>query len=204
MVNYLTKEQERFLLLKKVFRNPYPGDVSSLALFKLGRELKLEYCGSFKDNGYDERYAGFETDKVIREVADNIGDQRFIKLFEDDKGELSEYASFYGKYHTYDSRTKTLALSSSWTEIKNEISSVLIRYPSNGKIVLDAIYEVNFKKNKIWKNYYEVMTMAKNKGLTSNWQNIISEYILIGIIDDRKNIRITEEMRPLVEEVLGV
>ena len=70
--------------------------------------------------------------------------------------------------------------------------------------MLEAIYEVNFVHDMTYKNYYPVMTLAKKKGLGKGWRTYLSELQLIGLIDtDTRHITIPEEMRPLIEKVLG-
>lgn len=69
MPTYLTKEEERILLLKRVFQPSFPGHRDMFALFEEGKRLGSQYCLGFNEDGYDQQYQGFESNRVTEEVA---------------------------------------------------------------------------------------------------------------------------------------
>ncbi len=113
--------------------------------------------------------------------------------------------NFYGKYFTFDGKTKELIIGSKWNSIKNDVYSRLSKYGNDGYIVLEAIYEANFYNVGKYKNYFPVLTLAKDKGFNGKgWREILSELQLARLIypNGFRNLYINDEMRPLIEEIL--
>jgi hypothetical protein len=58
--------------------------------------------------------------------------------------------------------------------------------------------------DKRWRNYYMVMTLAKEKGLGKGWFKILSDLELKGIVIKQKgDIYVPEELLPLVSRFLS-
>ena len=203
MASYNSKDEERIMLLEQVFFDPYPGkSLKENPLFQICRDLRSTYCLGFNENGYTDDFKGFEPKEVRAEVNRLISDtqlKNFIEKFAD-----KTYRSFYGQFYAFDSKAHKFTLSSRWEEFERKLSDYLKGGDTGAYAVLEAIYEVNFVHDMTYKNYYPAMTLAKKKGLGKGWRTYLSELQLIGLIDtDTRHITIPEEMRPLIEKVLG-
>jgi len=73
-------------------------------------------------------------------------------------------------------------------------------------VILRAVYEVNHIERVTYKNYWLVKTSSANNGFQGKgWMTILSQFQLVRIIgNDVRDIKIPEEMIPLVEEILEV
>ena len=204
MPNYLTKEEEKLLLLEKVVPTSYAGAaLQDNILYRKCKNLGISYCAKFNDLGYDDTYQGFDSNLVTRLVSDSILDTSLISFFDEYNDKLYD-KDFYGRYYTFHNGPKKLLLTSVWQSIRNEYKTRLVHYGSTLTSVTEAIYEINYVKGIKYKNYYDVVTLAKNKSSGKSWRTILSELKLIGIIEPNlRNIEIPEERRPLVEELLG-
>lgn len=205
----MDREEELYILLNRIFPHPYAGSSSDgNSLFDVCKKLGSSYCMKFNDNGYDEKYARYESDKVIREVAIHISDEQLRDLFRNNKERLSSYYNFLGSRYTYWFKTKELSMESEQENIRKQLHELIEQYSDNGKAILGAIYELNFERNMAFRNYLEVIALALKKGYKrgikgKGYPSIFSDLILIGIIDhDRKDLRIFEELAPLVKEEL--
>lgn len=141
---------------------------------------------------------------MTEEVARIITDDRLLSLFAEHGEKVSDYVDFSGQYYTYRHKGTRLTIDSSWSRLKEGIERVLSDYGNDASAILSAIYEVNYVHNMTYKNYYPVHTLAMNKGMKKNWQKVLSELRLLGIIDELKDMHIPEEQRPLIEEVLAL
>ena len=199
-----SREKERELLIERLFWDSSPGsNLEDNPLFSICRELGSDYCLGFNENGYTKKYEGFNSKKVRSEALRLMNDESLDKYVEKYSDKLHIYRSFYGQFYTFDRKNRKLYHESRWSKIEEKLLLYLNKYKSNGKAVLEAIYEVNTVQSTSYKNYYMVMTLAKNKGLGKGWRTLLSELQLMDLIDDdTKHILITEEVLPLVEKVL--
>lgn len=204
-MNYNSRETERKLLLDELFYDSYPGrSLNENQLFSIGRELGSDYCMGFNENGYTDKYEGFDPKKVRSEVLERLTDEKLVYYAEKYSNKLRIFRNFYGQFYTFRLKEGKLVLSSQWNVIEKKLTDFLVRYGTNGRVVLEAIYEVNFEHNLTSKNYYPVLTLAKNKGLGRGWRYILSELQLMEIMgNDSRHIAIYAEMRSLIEKILG-
>ena len=207
MVTYLSREEERRILLSDFYINSNPRVSGDLFLLHECQRLGSEYCNRFNDYGLDANYNALDHHKLITEVADKADEDTFLSYFNSHKENINCYRDFLGKYYTLVCREKTLRNSSMWYKKRLEVEKILSKYRGDAIKVLSAIYHVNVEKNVRFKNYYTVKTQAQNNGFSGkNWLKILSEFQLAGIIpsDDYKDLRIHEEMLPLVEEIINI
>jgi hypothetical protein len=69
LTSYNSRETERKLLMDELFYDPGPGrSLNENPLFSICRELGSDYCMSFNENGYTDKYEGFDSKKVRTEV----------------------------------------------------------------------------------------------------------------------------------------
>ncbi len=202
MVSYLTKEEERKILVKRIFPSPYAGsDSPTLALFKISKELGSQYCLQFDDRGYTKEYQPFDQDRIYEEAYRLLTDDLLLKYSKQYTSVLSAYYDFKGKFFTYDSKTRVLTTTSKWDEIRKYIESLINTSNECVKCVLSAIVEVS--RANIYDSYWPIMMLAKEKGLGKGWWKIITKLQLGGIInDDNRHLNLQEELIPLVEEIL--
>ena len=205
MVAYLTKVEERMILLTNFYVSPDPTYDGNIFLLKECKKLGSEYCRKFNDNGFDEKYNRLDPKVVISEIAKLSDEPGFISIFRDHKENTNFYRDFFGKYYTVSFREKSLINNSAWNNKRKDIQNLLTKYPRDAKLVISAIHEINRNIGGKYKNYYMVRTEAINKGFSGkNWIKIRSELQLIGVIPsgDYKSLYIYEELIPLVEEIL--
>lgn len=200
-----SRETERKLLLDALFWDSYPGrSLNENQLFSIGRALGSDYCMSFNENGYTDKFEGFDPKKVRSEVYERLTEEKLVQYVRKYSDKLRIFRDFYGQFYTFRMKDRQLILSSRWKEIEKKLTDFLRRYGTNGRAVLEAIYEVNFEHGLAFKNYYPVLTLAKNKGLGKGWRDILSELQLMDIVgSDSRHIAISAEMKPLIEKVLG-
>jgi len=203
MAKYLTKEEERIILLKRIFPASYHGSENNI-LFEKCKAMGSSYCSSFNENGYNDKYMGFDSDKVYAEIGKLITDGGLLKIFEEHKEILHNYYNFYGKYYTYEGKENKLSIGSKWEIVGKETEKIINKYGSNAKAILRAVYEVNHIERETYKNYWLVKTSSANNGFQGKgWMTILSQFQLVRIIgNDVRSIEIPEEMIPLVEEIL--
>ena len=202
MVEYLTREEERRILIKRIFPTPYVGsDNPSLALFKISKELGSPYCLQFDDSGYTKEYQPFDQNRIYEEAYRLLTDELLLKYSKQHASVLSAYYDFRGKFFTYDSKTRVLTTTSKWDEIRKYIESLINNSNECVKCELSAIVEVS--RANIYDSYWPIMMLAKEKGLGKGWWKIITKLQLGGIInDDNRHLNLQEELMPLVEEIL--
>ncbi|AKA47886.1 hypothetical protein IX51_00940 [uncultured archaeon] len=209
MSRHNSKEEERFLLLSKICPQSYSGrTLEENLLFKLCRELKSDYCLGFNDNGYDDKYKGFDSDKVTKEVARLISDQKLNDWLSQNKEMLNDFYDFNGEYYTFNGKNKEFTQSSNWDMFRDRIKEFLEKFGNQGGSVLNAILELN-EEGRRYRNYYENQTLAGRKGFKQGvkgqgYNTLLSELELSKIIDfDKRDLRIPEELMPLVQDVLN-
>lgn len=208
MGKHNSKEEELALLLSKVCPHSYPGrPLEENLLFEMCRTLKSNYCLGYNDTGYDEKYDGFESERVIRELATLISSQQIADFLYRNKEKLNEYCDFNGEFYTFYGREKRFSLNSRWNEIRKLIDEFLTKFEDSGKAVLSAILDLN-KQGRLFKNYYEALALATRKGFKKGvngrgFITLLSELQLSRIIDhDLRNLKVPEELMPLVADVL--
>ena len=197
------KTIEKELLLRRIFPAPYAGYESTLPLFIICRELGDSYCLKFNEKGYTKNYQRFDSEEVIKRVSKLISDEQLLYYAKKFEAALNTYSDFKGKYYTYDHKTKQLKIGSKWKTILKTLNEFFNEYGKNGEAVLRAIFEVNVKHDKRWKNFWLIHTLAKKYGLVKGWYAILSELELIGIITRHKgDIWIPDELIPLIKHVI--
>jgi hypothetical protein len=159
------KLKERELLIKRVFPTPYAQAESSQLLFRVCRERGGPYCSRFKENGFTEKFEPFKNEEVIVEATKMLADEDLLKLAAAHKTVLNSWQDFKGEYYTYDCKSRSFRIGSVWPSMGKDLVRFREKYGNEGMAVLSAIVEVNVEHDKRWKNYYMVMTLAKEKGL---------------------------------------
>ena len=206
MVSYLTRDEERKILLTNFYVDLDPTNAGVCSLLQVCKKIGSDYCRRFNDNGFDEKFNRFDPKVVISEIAKLSDEHEFISIFRDHKENTNFFRNFFGKYYTVSFREKSLSSNSVWDNKRKDIEKLLARYPGDAKLVISAIHDINAKNGVTFKNYYMVRTEAINRGYSGkNWIKILSELQLAEIIPsgDYKSLYIYEELMPLVEEILG-
>ena len=83
MVAYLTKVEERMILLTNFYVSPDPTYDGNSFLLKECKKLGSEYCRRFNDNGFNEKYNGLDPKVIISEIAKLSDEPGFISVFRD-------------------------------------------------------------------------------------------------------------------------
>ena len=213
MADEIDKEQERKLLVKRIFPTPYAGYKDSLALFEICRDLEDPYSLGFNEDGHTPDYKGFDSETVVERASKLLINARLNHYVDKYRDKLNEWNSFKGKYYTYNPKTKTLKLESEWAKLETGLDELYSEYGVGLKAVLRAVWEVNVKLSKKWDNYWMIHMLAKKYGLDKGWFRNLSRLELVGakqlsaemvgVVDWHKgSISIPEELIPLVEKVL--
>ena len=206
MIKYLSREEEREMLLSHFYRHSDPEGDGNLFLFHECQNLGSEYCKRFNDHGYDNEYNRIDTEKMFSEIASRADESQFLSYFNSHKENINCWRNFFGQYYTLICKENILKNSSLWPEKRKEIENILSKYPDDASKVISAIYYVNAEMGITFKNYYMVKAQAMNLGFSGkNWFKILSELQLIGAIPSGsyKHVEICREILPLVGEILG-
>ena len=206
MVEYLSREEERKILLSNFYIFSAPKYGGDLFLFHECQRLGSQYCKKFNDKVYDSEYKELDFDRVIFEIITRADENRFLSYFNLHKENIKCYRNFYGKYYTLICKQKVLKNYSIWDTKKEEIEHILSKYPGDAIKLISAIYYVNAEKGITYKNYYIVKAQAQNMGFSGkNWFKILSELQLADIMDSGayKDIHIYKEILPLVGEIVN-
>lgn len=202
MIEYLSKEKEKRLLIGRIFPTPYAGsDESTLTLFKVCKDLGSSLCSQFDERGYTKEYVPFNKESVLDEVSKLIADNKLSEVALKNKDILSGYFSFRGKYYTYEPDSKSLTLGSSWDKIRKQVIGLINSMTECVKCVLEAVVEVS--KANIYDSYWPIFTLSKEKGLGKGWWKVLSKLQLGKVIgEDYRHMNIQFEVIPLIEEIL--
>lgn len=164
MVEYLSKEAEKRMLIERIFPVPYAGSSElSLLLLRVCKELGSSYSLQFDERGYTKEYASFDKDKILDETSRLITDEALYEQARINRDALSNYHTFKGKYYTYEPKKMELTLGRSWERIRKDILALIRETAECVKCVLEAVVEVS--KTPLYDSYWPIFTTAKRKGL---------------------------------------
>ena len=150
MISYLTRDEERKILLTNFYVDLDPINTGSGSLLQVGKKIGSEYCRRFNDNGFDEKYNRFDPKVVISEIAKLSDEPEFISIFRDHKENTNFFRNFFGKYYTVSFREKSLSSNSVWDNKRKDIEKLLARYPGDAKFVISAIHDINVKNDSLY------------------------------------------------------
>jgi len=203
MPEFLSKEEEKRMLVQRILPMPYAGsNGSGLLLFEFCRNHGSTYCKQFDERGYTKEYAQFETDKVIEEAVKLLSDDLLLEFAKVNESALSAYSGFKGRHYSYDPRIKKLIIGSRWDEDRKYVETLISSMTECVKCVLEAVIEVS--KAGVYDSYWAIFTLAKEKGLGKGWWKVLSKLQLGELIgEDYGHMNMKPELIPLIEEILG-
>jgi hypothetical protein len=188
--------KERIVLLSRIFNEYSP------AIIKIGREIGDSYCMQFNDQGYDPQYRSIDRKQALYDVASKITEQQLLELYLKHKDEATYPRSFFGRFYTFDDKSRTLKCETIWPEIKQKLESLYKKHEKAVRIVLEACYLTN-KRGEQWDNYLKIQYYAKDHD-AKGWKHALTDLESAGIVWRHKgDVILPEELMPLIEEMLA-
>lgn len=198
-MGHLQKEEERRILLQKIF----PPEM----LVDIGKAIGDSYCAQIDERGYTKDHKSIYHDEVRKEILDRLSrqlvDAQLLDFSLKHKDKLLDFWDFRGKYYTYDPTIKELSLKDSEPELKGGMEKLCKKYGESAFALLKACYEICVEKKRVWDNYFYILVIAKELGMTGKYDELLADFELKGLIAKHKgDINIPEERRPLVKQII--